>query len=689
MQTNYWDEWEDVYRAVKCRTKPIMTRDRAGNETEDTSRTNVCMPELSLIRRRKLARLTANPPQINYTTPNGEADPVADKLTALAFQQFDRSGEALEHRRVVDSGITFGVGYSKVYWDTIEIMRRIRRPLNQPSQQAEGDSSDGESDYSTQLDEDKIKQLLAQGQTEIQSRQLTVKYEGPCVKNIFVGDLFLEPGCRVLGESAWVVENYWETDVWLQKMLRKRYADDQGQLKPIFDIKACEELLDMPAPNVANTQLQPHDLRTRLRTAALNQTIPMHPSRLVPGKRFDILESHQRDEYGTMWITWIGNEKVLLGKMPYPWDLYGRYVYSEFVPLPDILNSIGDSTPRLLRWLHLLHNVTVGQRKDLVNSILRPIMLQRIGEDTPDEAIERRLMRLIQVKDLNSFKPLIEAPSIGTALSSANEEEKQIIEMLALAEPNMTVTQAGSETNPMAGKTATTAILAAKSADALTQFELDSLNIYLKDLGEKKLWMNQQAMQDPVALAPQYAQKVTGLSQRYGKTAGLMLDPMEIQEDIQVEPSAASMLAVDDEIRQNAAMKFYTLAIQDPANFNTNYAAEFLASTIRGIDPSKAVNPPAPPSPPPPKANIAIAVKWPELPPDVQAQLITGMGGQVTQTTVDDLEAQQAMQDMQHVSAAADAASNLMAPPDHVQAMQQSAMKQAQKESDVKSESSK
>src|SRR6185312_5989582 len=127
--------------AVKCRTKPIMTKDRAGNDTEDTSRTNVCMPELSLIRRRKLARLTANPPQINYLTPNGDNDPVAEKLTALAFQQFDRSGEALEHRRVVDSGITFGVGYSKVYWDTIEVMRRIRRPLVQPTQESEGDYS--------------------------------------------------------------------------------------------------------------------------------------------------------------------------------------------------------------------------------------------------------------------------------------------------------------------------------------------------------------------------------------------------------------------------------------------------------------------------------------------------------------------------------------------------------------------
>src|SRR5690348_11302796 len=130
MEVNYWPEWEDVYRAAKCRTKPIMTKGPDGNDVEDTSRTNVCMPTISLIRRRKVARLTANPPRIDYTTPKGETDPVALKLTALAYQQFDRSGEALEHRRVVDSAVgIFGVGYSKIIYDTVEVMRRIRKPL--------------------------------------------------------------------------------------------------------------------------------------------------------------------------------------------------------------------------------------------------------------------------------------------------------------------------------------------------------------------------------------------------------------------------------------------------------------------------------------------------------------------------------------------------------------------------------
>lgn len=684
MQANYWEEWEDVYRAVKCKTKPIMVKNRQGSEVEDTSRTNVCMPELSLIRRRKLARLTANPPEINYLTPQGDNDPVSMKLTAAAFQQFDRSGEATEHRRVVDSGLTFGRGISKLKWDTIEIIRRVRKSLTSGDfgdvkslmdfqGKSEEETNEATSQYGTELNDDLIKQLiLNSGSDEVRGQQITKKYEGPIVTNVFVGDFFDEPGCRTLAESGWAIENYSESDIWLQKMCRKKYLDMDGQEQPLFSVEAATELLDMPSPNVANTQ-QPFDLRTRLRSVALNQTMPLHPSRLIPGKRFDILESHQRDEYGQMWITWVGNEKVKLGSMPYPWDLYGKSVYTEFVPLPDFLNAVGDSTPRLLRWLHLLHNATVGQRKDLVNAILRPLMGKRIGSDIPDEAIERKLFRVIEMQKEGDIWPIAENASLGTVLSAANEEEKQIIEMLALAEPNMTVTQSGSETNPMAGKTATTAILAAKSADALTQFEMDQLLLYLKELGEKKLWMNQQALEEPMTLEPGYAGKVQGLSERYGKTSGLTLDPMEIQEDIQVEPAAGSMLAVDDELKQNAAMKFYTFAAQDPHNFNTNYAAQFLASTIRGVDPAKAVNPPGPPPNPPPKVNIAVAVKWPELPPETQAEVIQGIGGTVTPALMQHLEEQQAMEDVVKVSEAADGASNLAAPPDHVLQQQQMA----------------
>src|SRR3984893_18169228 len=110
-----------------------MTKDKAGNEVEDKTRTNVAMPELSLIIRRKTARLTANPPQINYTVPEGGNTQLGDKMIAWAYQQFDKSGESQEHRKTVMSAQTFGFGVSKLFWDTIEVTKKFFQPVNKLS----------------------------------------------------------------------------------------------------------------------------------------------------------------------------------------------------------------------------------------------------------------------------------------------------------------------------------------------------------------------------------------------------------------------------------------------------------------------------------------------------------------------------------------------------------------------------
>jgi hypothetical protein len=81
MQTNYWDELSETYRAVKCRTKPYMVKDKSGKLVEDKNRTNVCMPELSMTVRRKTARLTANPPTLNYYVPGDDPELLAERLT--------------------------------------------------------------------------------------------------------------------------------------------------------------------------------------------------------------------------------------------------------------------------------------------------------------------------------------------------------------------------------------------------------------------------------------------------------------------------------------------------------------------------------------------------------------------------------------------------------------------------------
>ncbi len=684
MQINYWDAWEEIYRASKCRTKPIMVTDKSGNQVEDKTRTNVAMPELSLIIRRKTARLTANPPQINYTVPEGGDSDLGDKLTAWAYQQFDRSGEAFEHRKLVQGSQTFGWSVQKHYWDTVEVSKKFfrsfstgksysmnRTGLMQLQGAPDDEISGAVKEGGEELSDEDINNGIAQFGNSAQVSQRMTQFEGPVAKNIFVGDFFMEPGAANLNVSGWAVENYFESDVWIKKMMAKKAIDPKtGEEVPIFNPEAVKELMDMPSWQPIYQQ-QPFDLRSRLRTAALGQTLPLWPTKLLRGKRYDILECHTKDKEGQFWIEWVGNEKVYLGKMAYPWDLYGKYTYTELVPMFDLLSAYGDSTPQLLRHLWLLHNAIVGSRRDLVANILRPMFKAQPNIDIADEQIERQFMRIITMRDPNGLQPLIEdMAGIAQAIAASSEEEAQNMRMMALAEPNLTNVETGTESNPQAGKTATTAVLAAKSADALTQFEIDSVSWYLKESGEKKLAMLQQTESEqdetsesgykPYQLSAKYSNQVEGLTQRYGKAAVVNLDFMELQQEIQVEPAAMSMLSVDDDIRRTGALQLVEMAGQMPGVVDPYYAARNFAGTIKGVDPDKAVPPPKPPTPPPPKVTVNVAVKWPELPAEAQAQMLAGTGVQVTPEMTQELQIGDTLKGIEKLSGAADHADNLM-----------------------------
>ena len=215
MQLNYWDMWEDIYRSSKCLTRPIMVTDRRGRQREDRTRTNVCMPETSLTIRRKTARLTANPPQINFT---GGAPGVSDKLTAWAYQQYDQSGEAQEHPRLVQTGTTFGWAASKCWWDSITVPRRWQRSFYDRQSgdvkfrdraevmQALGhgqDEIDGSVDeFGPDLDDQEVLYAVSRlGENFTAAKELK-KFEGPIVTVPFATDSFEIKEGKILWQST-------------------------------------------------------------------------------------------------------------------------------------------------------------------------------------------------------------------------------------------------------------------------------------------------------------------------------------------------------------------------------------------------------------------------------------------------------------------------------------------------------
>src|SRR5271154_7110048 len=63
--SNFYEEWAEIYRNIHARTIPHMRRSReSGEMEEDNDRTNVCVPDHFVMLRRGTARLTRNPPNL-------------------------------------------------------------------------------------------------------------------------------------------------------------------------------------------------------------------------------------------------------------------------------------------------------------------------------------------------------------------------------------------------------------------------------------------------------------------------------------------------------------------------------------------------------------------------------------------------------------------------------------------------
>jgi hypothetical protein len=659
MQDNFWDEFADVYRAVKCRTKPIMVKDKSGKMVEDKNRTNVCMPEMSLIVRRKTARLTANPPHLNYLVPGDDPDMLAERLTARAYYEYDKSGESVEFKRGIQQGNTFGFNYWKTFRDTISVERQMRymrekltdrrdlmRAMGAPEEEIQAVPE------GTVVPANEIAQAIEEFGPELRAALPMVQYEGPVSKCCFIGDILLEPGCLNLNASDYVLEGYNQTILWLKDMAKKTYKDPETlQDVQVFDPKKFDELLgkDSKLP-----QDRLFDLQRQLRDA-IQQNNPRLDKRLLPGKRFEIMEYHSADKYGRLWIEYVGNDSVYLGRQPYPFDLGTKWAYTEFVPWPDLIGAIGDSSPRLLRFLHAMHNAAVGQRNDLISQVLRRTYWMEHANAVPTEVIDRVFGRVIISKERPV--PLEE----GDVPTSAWQSEAQILSRMQAAEPAMGGVEAeGTDFNPQSGKTATTALLQAKSSDALTQAEIENLNTAIKEMGEKKLEIHRQLADKPIT-APNRKKYVKNadLSKFLGDQKMIEIGWHEIQDPgIEVEPEAGSTLAVDDDFKRQSVLQLYQMAEQDPVLWNKRYAATKLAQMTRGIDVSQALNPEQPPQAAGPKVGVNISVPFDKLQPDTQNAILQIVG--LPQSN--DAIAKGQLDAIIHTGKAANAATDLSSP---------------------------
>ncbi|HVN78615.1 MAG TPA: hypothetical protein VMW38_06425 [Terriglobia bacterium] len=556
-------------------------------------------------------------------------------LGAWLRMQWDRGGEQPIQRRHILQAQLFGLSIKAHWWDKVQKTTKYRYSTEiLMKDRGIVEDEDGTLRIATQDEkeaglaspveafspEDRAEVMLNAGAEYTDESKFTT-WEGPVSQFVFLGDFYPEPEFETLHSAAWITHDDFKNVEWLSYWHRKKYVDpDSGEERPVFDRKAVEDLIEMGSWDLQKAR--DDEFKQYLRDV-LFQTRPQFSARLIPGKRFLVSTEHTfRD--GVPWVRWIGNERILLGEMPYPFDLYGHYAFSALTPIPDLLYGIGDSPLVMMRALQKLHNVTVSQTTDELVNRMKMTLLVREGVDLPSEVLDREFMRLVRVKNLNDFK-FLELPPFPAEANAQMQWIQAAIQQLEPAINDGGIRNAGSP-DP-ARVPATTQLLAKAALDSLSSDEMSQLDLSLGEEAELKLYMLQQTMRDELDIPEQYFSDVASLRAAGSNQPGpriVQVGPLDIQQDFHCFAESYSTLALDDIDRQQASKTIYAIATANPRVWNVHRAAELLATTFRGHSASELLNDPA--KMPPPMPPIRLAINWKDLTPEEKAQFKERMG---------------------------------------------------------------
>ena len=633
LEDNFWGEWREAYQQYKCRVEPIID---PRTKKEDKTRTNIALPDAWIITRRKSSRLSSQAPLLRV---RAEDDAVSDWLSGYLMFQWDRGGEQQLQRRHVLQGNIFGLGLKRHFWDTIQIERPFRRRpqamLDKFGVMENGEQDGGGFRLANQeefdggkttpfksLNEDDQGGALAGLGPEVEVREKKTRFEGPVSSFVFLGDWYPEPELQTIHKSAWHLLDDFKDDTWLQYFGKRKFLDPRdGKEKPVLIKKQVEELIALGSFKKERTGSETDDTLMQELRDAIYKTRPDFETRLLPGVRYKITEEHTFRE-GWPWIAFYGNDKVFLGEMPYPWDLQGKYALSGFAPIQDLLWAIGDTSPRVMRFLFRLHNVFWGQRTDLMTNHLKPLYFVKKTANVPSEIVDRGLYRVAFVDNPNDWVGEERRPGIPP---EAFTSEQALLALMNMAEPDLMSGGGDNPAIPQSERRATLGLIQERARQGLAADTIESLNLSLKEESDIKISMLQQTMRDKLEIPERFFERVLTLKE--GKTIQRELGPLDIQQDYEVFPVQGSTLALDDEIRKADAEKIYALASADPATWNKKKAAQIVAETFPGQNPKELINQEPPrPQLPEAKMNISLSLKYEDLDENLKTQLLAKVG---------------------------------------------------------------
>lgn len=637
MSTNFYSEWEQVYKAYKCERDP--ERDPNDKSKIDETQTSIGMPDTWAITRRKVARLTAQIPNLRY---RGDDKARAQNIGWKLMRDWDVGGVQRHQPRHLTQGLLFGWSVRPWSWDQIIYPRK---KWVDPYSENEEDVGLVRDQYKEDLgkyaaenpDMDESGHMgLLLGEKGRPSEPPTLqvqydwkKYEGPKTDFLFVGDCFPEPNFQTLQSSCWFIVQRWRDKSWI-KRTAKRFPEFAA---------GFEELLQRyPKGNNRNQSGNTDQEFRRSLFGAI-------------GKSFDDqTDNTEQGGYGGQWLitechypganaklAMVGEDAVWIGEMPYPYDLEGKIAFSELVLIDDLLTGIGDSDARIIRGLQKLHDRQTNVRWDLIYNVLRPFVTTTSQElyDNPDLIKRGKGFRLLPpVNGPGEYNIIGEQAAIASAAAGLQDDGHiQALIQMATGENN---TSMMANADPQQGRTATGARLMAFNQDVLTKALNDAFtNTAIKADAEIMYLLNRSEMTKAERFDAAPYMRGQNAQEKMPEQNMIEVSLLDFQGDGEVVPEAGSTLADDDQGKVEKATYLYSLAAANPNLFNLEKARdEVLIAYGKGRElhewAAPPPQPPPPPQPDPPK--MSVSVKFEMLPPLVQEALmgayVPALGGE-------------------------------------------------------------
>jgi len=614
MRTNFWPEWEVVFKNYVCyRDARLDPKDRSG-KTVDYGATSVAMPDTWGWNRRLVARLTGQIPNIRHRSDDAvESELISRTLMYL----WDRGGaQRPQKKHVLQAGL-FGWSVKAWWWDA---QVATRHKLINPFEASDDDLMAVARQYGVDpqvlmSDPGIMVQLL---QSKGRGEFLPVEYdycafEGPRSTVLFPGDCYPEPGFTDIQSSAWFVVERRRDMEWMKKAASAypEFAD------------GMEKLVAAHPKGTPARELRLSDrgsLYSNLK-AAVGQTEMYQTTGSEYGTgKWTFTEMHMPGRR-PRWIV-VGEDNFFMGDVDHPFDLDGKIPFTECVLIDNILHGIGDSTARVLAPIQEMHNRQASQRFDVVDRILRPNVFTADRElfNNPDRVRPGNGFNFV-------YSPLganaTQVENLGPALSAVAvslQDESSIMRAFQVGTGDSNMSMAAN-VDPNQNRTATGARLAAFNQDVLTKDVLDRYSVSLAEDAEIMFLLCRSELGDKVNFDASVYNRSKSAAQDVIRERWVSVERKLFDRDGMLTVEAGSTLADDDEAKVQKAQMMFSNFNGHPLVNQEKLRDEVLTALGKGkeLEAFTAQLPPPPPPEDKTKVNISVSIRFEDLPDEVKA----------------------------------------------------------------------